>query len=84
MTWRPDTIPSLWALLADVESRALKEVARRWITPTTNLLRGGIHQPGGTWADFGAGTSAFTLALAELVGPGLSSTPSTATRPHCA
>jgi ubiquinone/menaquinone biosynthesis C-methylase UbiE len=25
---------------------------------------------GGTWADLGAGTGAFTLALAELVGPG--------------
>jgi SAM-dependent methyltransferase len=32
------------------------------------LLRGGIERPGGTWADFGAGTGAFTLALAELVG----------------
>jgi ubiquinone/menaquinone biosynthesis C-methylase UbiE len=25
--------------------------------------------PGGTWADIGAGTGAFTLALAELLGP---------------
>jgi ubiquinone/menaquinone biosynthesis C-methylase UbiE len=33
------------------------------------LLRGGVT-PGGTWADLGAGTGAFTLALAELVGPG--------------
>ena len=32
------------------------------------LLRGGVT-PGGTWADLGAGTGAFTLALAELVGP---------------
>lgn len=32
------------------------------------LLRGGVT-PGGRWADLGAGTGAFTLALAELVGP---------------
>lgn len=34
-----------------------------------NLLRDGIPSPGGVWADFGSGTGAFTLALAELVGP---------------
>ena len=33
-----------------------------------NLLRPAVG-PGGTWADIGAGTGAFTLALAELVGP---------------
>jgi tRNA A58 N-methylase Trm61 len=33
-----------------------------------NLLRDGVT-PGGTWADFGSGTGAFTLALAELIGP---------------
>jgi ubiquinone/menaquinone biosynthesis C-methylase UbiE len=33
------------------------------------LLRDGVTG-GGTWADLGAGTGAFTLALAELVGPG--------------
>ncbi len=33
------------------------------------LLRGGVT-PGGVWADLGAGTGAFTLALAELVGAG--------------
>jgi ubiquinone/menaquinone biosynthesis C-methylase UbiE len=33
-----------------------------------NLLRGGVPTPGGIWADFGSGTGAFTLALAELVG----------------
>jgi precorrin-6B methylase 2 len=33
------------------------------------LLRDGVTR-GGTWADLGAGTGAFTLALAELVGPG--------------
>lgn len=32
------------------------------------LLRGGIAQAGGTWADFGSGGGAFTLALRELVG----------------
>ena len=34
------------------------------------LLRGGVPAPGGVWADFGAGRGAFTLALAELIGPG--------------
>lgn len=33
------------------------------------LLRGGIDQPGGVWADVGSGTGAFTLALADLIGP---------------
>ena len=27
-------------------------------------------KPGGTWADLGAGSGAFTLALRELIGPG--------------
>jgi SAM-dependent methyltransferase len=27
-------------------------------------------EPGGTWADIGAGSGAFTLALADLLGPG--------------
>ncbi|MFL5735260.1 MAG: class I SAM-dependent methyltransferase [Chloroflexia bacterium] len=34
-----------------------------------NLLRGGIPAPGGTWADLGSGAGAFTLALADLLGP---------------
>src|ERR671923_2433888 len=34
-----------------------------------NLLRPANVSPGGTWADFGAGSGAFTLALRELVGP---------------
>jgi len=33
------------------------------------LLRGAV-EAGGTWADIGAGTGAFTLALADLLGPG--------------
>ena len=32
------------------------------------LLRGGVPQPGGIWADLGAGTGNFTWALAELIG----------------
>jgi len=32
------------------------------------LLRGGVA-PGGVWADLGSGTGAFTLALADLLGP---------------
>ncbi len=35
-----------------------------------NLLRRGVPEPGGVWADLGSGAGAFTLALAELVGPG--------------
>jgi SAM-dependent methyltransferase len=33
------------------------------------LLRAAVA-PGGTWADIGAGNGAFTLALADLLGPG--------------
>jgi SAM-dependent methyltransferase len=35
-----------------------------------DLLRGGVPIPGGVWADLGSGSGAFTLALAELLGPG--------------
>ena len=38
-------------------------------TDHLNLLRGGVAQAAGVWADFGAGRGAFTLALAELIGP---------------
>lgn len=34
-----------------------------------HLLHKGIPRPGGTWADLGSGGGAFTLALADLVGP---------------
>lgn len=34
------------------------------------LLRPGVPGPGGVWADLGSGAGAFTLALAELLGPG--------------
>ncbi len=34
------------------------------------LLAGGVAATGGPWADLGSGTGAFTLALAELLGPG--------------
>ena len=34
------------------------------------LIRGGVLGPGGEWADLGAGWGAFTLALADLIGPG--------------
>jgi SAM-dependent methyltransferase len=34
------------------------------------LIRGGVPAPGGTWADIGAGEGAFTLALADVLGPG--------------
>src|SRR6266496_2828619 len=33
-----------------------------------NLLKNGILYSGGTWADFGSGSGAFTLALRDLVG----------------
>lgn len=32
------------------------------------LLEKGVAAPGGTWADFGSGSGAFTLALADLLG----------------
>jgi ubiquinone/menaquinone biosynthesis C-methylase UbiE len=34
-----------------------------------DLLRMGVPGPGGAWADLGCGSGAFTLALAELLGP---------------
>jgi ubiquinone/menaquinone biosynthesis C-methylase UbiE len=34
------------------------------------LLRDGVVDPGGRWADLGAGDGAFTLALADLIGKG--------------
>ena len=34
------------------------------------LLRDGVPEEPGTWADLGAGEGAFTLALADLLGPG--------------
>ena len=37
-------------------------------TDHVNLLRDGVPVPGGIWADFGSGSGAFTLALAELLG----------------
>jgi SAM-dependent methyltransferase len=35
-----------------------------------HLLRDGVPEAGGVWADLGSGGGAFTLALAELLGPG--------------
>lgn len=35
-----------------------------------HLLSGGVSERGGVWADLGSGTGAFTLALADLLGPG--------------
>jgi ubiquinone/menaquinone biosynthesis C-methylase UbiE len=39
-------------------------------TDLVDLLRGGITDKGGRWADLGAGEGAFTLALADLLGSG--------------
>jgi ubiquinone/menaquinone biosynthesis C-methylase UbiE len=33
------------------------------------LIRDGVGRQGGRWADLGAGEGAFTLALADLIGP---------------
>jgi ubiquinone/menaquinone biosynthesis C-methylase UbiE len=33
------------------------------------LIRGGVPEPGGAWADLGAGIGNFTWALRELLGP---------------
>jgi ubiquinone/menaquinone biosynthesis C-methylase UbiE len=38
-------------------------------TDHVRLLRDGIPGPGGVWADLGSGGGAFTLALADLLGP---------------
>jgi ubiquinone/menaquinone biosynthesis C-methylase UbiE len=35
-----------------------------------NLLREGVPEQGGVWADLGSGDGAFTLALVDLLGPG--------------
>ena len=34
------------------------------------LIQGGVRDGGTTWADLGSGEGAFTLALAEVLGPG--------------
>src|SRR5258708_24585898 len=34
------------------------------------LIKDGVTQRGGRWADLGSGEGAFTLALADLLGPG--------------
>jgi SAM-dependent methyltransferase len=34
------------------------------------LIKHGVSSQGGTWADIGAGDGAFTLALADVLGPG--------------
>jgi ubiquinone/menaquinone biosynthesis C-methylase UbiE len=34
-----------------------------------SLIKKGVPEPGGIWGEFGSGRGAFTLALAELVGP---------------
>jgi SAM-dependent methyltransferase len=39
-------------------------------TDLVGLLRDGVDAKGGKWADLGAGEGAFTLALADLLGPG--------------
>src|SRR5262245_47738306 len=43
----------------------------RLVTPdeACALIERGVPTPGGTWADLGAGTGTFTLALAALIGP---------------
>ncbi|HEY0781790.1 MAG TPA: class I SAM-dependent methyltransferase [Thermoanaerobaculia bacterium] len=33
------------------------------------LIERGVHEPGGSWADLGAGTGTFTVALASVLGP---------------
>ena len=38
-------------------------------TDHVNLLRPGITDTGGVWADWGAGSGAFTLALADILAP---------------
>ena len=38
-------------------------------TEATDLIRDGVTQRGGVWADLGAGSGTFTRALAELLGP---------------
>jgi ubiquinone/menaquinone biosynthesis C-methylase UbiE len=37
-------------------------------TEMVALIRGGVPEPGGVWADLGAGTGNFSWALAELIG----------------
>ena len=39
-------------------------------TDLVGLIEDGVTERGGRWADLGAGAGAFTLALADLLGPG--------------
>src|SRR5260370_6302812 len=59
--------------------RSSKRSCRRcasWWPPVVDqadlvgLMRDGVDAKGGRWADLGAGEGAFTMALADLLGPG--------------
>ena len=68
-----DTRSRLAARAADRQRRGGRSTkhpgSREPLEDHVSLLRAAV-EPGGTWADIGAGTGAFTLALAELLGPG--------------
>lgn len=39
------------------------------LSDAVQMIRPAVARRGGSWADFGAGTGLFTLALAEILGP---------------
>src|SRR5574341_63517 len=63
---RPERLP--WSL-PDLDPQINDTIPGMDHTDHVNLLRPADLALGGTWADLGAGSGAFTLALRELVGP---------------
>jgi ubiquinone/menaquinone biosynthesis C-methylase UbiE len=63
---RRSTAFDLRSSILDLQPFLLEENVDR--AEMVALIRGGVHAPGGVWADLGAGTGNFTWALRELLG----------------
>src|SRR5271157_1994054 len=70
---KPTSPPSFGTVRLFLRQRLLKKPVAGEVRMNhrdhVNLLRSAVVSEGGIWADIGSGTGAFTLALAELIGP---------------